>query len=150
MSYVMIPVPEDRVEDVLQFVVRLMNQDSMEDWDEASIAELFSDIDEPARALLSTVAQATLNDERTRADEIRASTELSWREAMGLMREINDIAQDESRPALIVRRTVTETLPNGRTREVRVLSMNDDVAKLVYEADRRHLISGGDPLADVE
>ncbi|MDZ7673812.1 MAG: hypothetical protein U5K30_01900 [Acidimicrobiales bacterium] len=54
----MVPVPEDRVKDVMQFVVRIVNQDALEDWDEESIAQMFEDVDEPSRALLSTVAQA--------------------------------------------------------------------------------------------
>ena len=147
MSYVMIPVPEDRVEDVMQYVVRLMTQASMQEWDESSIAQLFGDIDEPSRALLSTVATATLNDERITTEEAASRVELSWRESMGLLREINDIAREESRPPLLIRRAVSETLPNGRTRDIRVFSMNDDVAKLVYAADRAHLLGEEHPIS---
>lgn len=146
MSYVMVPVPEDRVADVMQYVVRLMAQASLEDWTEASITQLFDDIDEPSRALLSTVASASLAGERLTEPDARARVELSWRETMGLVRELNDIAREENHPPLVLRRTVDETLPNGRTREVRLLVMPEEIARLVHEADRAHLLAGRHPL----
>ena len=38
------------------------------------------------------------------------------------------------------------TLPNGRTREVRALIIDDDIARLVHEADRAQLLADGHPL----
>ena len=146
MSYVMVPVPADHVPDVMQHIVRLMSQAEVEPWEPESISQLFADIDEPSRALLSTVAQSTLNGDRMNEGDVAATIELNWRETMGLVREINDLAREESHPPLVVRRTVTETLPNGRTRDLRILSMPEDVARLVYAADREHLLGGEHPL----
>lgn len=146
MPYVMVPVPEDRVEDVMRYVVRLMTQASMADWDEGSMERLFKEIDEPSRALLSTVAAATRGDESLTMEETAARTELSRREAARLVRELNDAARDESRPALIARRSTTETLPNGRSHDTHLLQMSDEVAELVRAADRAHLLSEEHPL----
>ena len=150
MSYVMVPVPEDRVEDVMQFIVRLMSQASMEEWTEASVKQLWDEIDEPSRALLSTVATASLGGERPSEGDVASRIELNWREAMGLLRELNDLARDETHPPLVIRRTIVETLPNGRTRDVRILTMNEDLARLVHAADRQHLLGGADPLVPGE
>ena len=57
MPYVMVPVPEDHVEDIMRYIVRLMSQALIEPWTEESVTQLFEEIDEPSRALLSTVAQ---------------------------------------------------------------------------------------------
>jgi hypothetical protein len=146
MSYVMVPVPEDCVQEVMQHIVRLMNQAALEDWDESAVTKLFELVDEPTRALLSTVAVAVRGGGARSLDEASAIVELNPRELMGLLREVNEIAGEESRRPLLVQRIVTETLPNGRTRDVRVLAMDDDVADLVYAADRAHLLGQEHPL----
>jgi hypothetical protein len=146
MPYVMVPVPEDQVEAVMQHIVRLMSQTSIEPWDEASIQALFGSIDEPSRALLSSVARASMGSERLSEPDAAAMVQLSWRETMGLLREVNDYANDNNRPPLIVRRTATEMLPNGRTREIRLLTMSEEFAPLVEAADRKHLLSAEHPL----
>jgi hypothetical protein len=56
------------------------------------------------------------------------------------------VATSRSHPALVGRRSLNVTLPNGRTREVRALIIDDDVAGLVHEADRAQLLADGHPL----
>lgn len=146
MSYVMVPVPADHVQQVMEHVVRLMHESSTTPWDAETVAELFESIDEPSRALLSTVAQGVLEGASPTEPDVVATIELDWREVLGVMRELNEIARGESHPPLVLRRTTVETLPNGRTREVRVLDMSKDVAQLVNTADRAHLLGGEDPL----
>jgi hypothetical protein len=41
---------------------------------------------------------------------------------------------------------VRTSLPNGRTREVRALVIDDEIAPLVHEADRAQLLAEGHPL----
>ena len=65
---------------------------------------------------------------------------------MGILRELNEGASEQAHPPLVTRHEVTETLPNGRTRDVRVLVMTDDLARLVEAADRAHLLADGNPL----
>jgi hypothetical protein len=53
MPYVMVPVPEEHVQDVMQFVLREVAKASLEPWDEKSVSELFHDGDEGSRSLLA-------------------------------------------------------------------------------------------------
>jgi hypothetical protein len=146
MPYVMVPVPEDQVQEVMQFVVRLMSQASVEPWTEETIAQVFEEIDELGRAFLSTVAKAAVDGKTLSEGDVAAIIAMNWREAMGILRELNDLAQAAGHPQLVARRVVTETLPNGRTREVRVLAMSEDIARMVHEADRAQLLADGHPL----
>jgi hypothetical protein len=148
MPYVMVPVPEEHVQDVMQFVVRLASQASVEPWTAESITQLFEEIDEPSRALLSAVAKGVLRGNPLSEGDVGAVVGMTWREVMGMVRELNDTAGVQSHPALVSRRSTTATLPNGRTREVRGLVIADDVAQLVHDADRAQLLAEGHPLGD--
>ena len=48
MPYVMVPVPEEHVQDVMQFVVRMASQATLEPWTQEALGELFDEIDEAA------------------------------------------------------------------------------------------------------
>lgn len=146
MPYVMVPVPEEYVEEVMQFVLRSRARASIEAWTAESIAELYAGIDEPSRALLSYVARAAAGG--TELDEAEAAQrlELTQREIFAIFRELNDGARHENRPPLLGRRTMTETLPNGRTAERRAFVMTDELAALVQEAERADLLGGPHPL----
>jgi hypothetical protein len=146
MPYVMVPVPEEHVHDVMQFVVRLMSQASVEPWDEETMSALFEDIDESSRTLLSAVAKGVISGTLLTEGDVGAVIGMSWREVMGMVRELNDTATSRNHPALVSRRTTNATLPNGRVREVRGLVIDDDVARLVHDADRAQLLADGHPL----
>jgi hypothetical protein len=130
----------------MQFVVRLMAQASTEPWTDETVGEMFEEIDELGRALLSTVAKAAVDGRPLREADAAAIIDMNWREAMGILRELNDAASSARHPPLIGRRVDKETLPNGRTRDVRVLTMADDIARLVHEADRAELLADRHPL----
>ena len=121
MPYVMVPVPEEHVQDVMQFVLREVAKASLEPWDEVSGKEL-------------SEAQAA------------GQLQLRQREMAGILRDLNERATKANHPALISTRTVTETLPNGRTTEKRVLWINEDVAPLVHGAERAELANVPEPL----
>jgi hypothetical protein len=143
VGYVMVPVPEENVEDVMRFVVRLMTQASIEPWTEVAVAEIFDEVDEITRVLLSAVAKATLGGAPlTEPDAVRA-IQLDWRETMGIVRELNEAAGEDAHAPLVLRKTISETLPNGRTRDVRVLTMEGEVANFVSAADRAQLQADG-------
>jgi hypothetical protein len=143
MSYVMVPVPEDSVADVMQFVVRLMSQAAIEPWTQDAVTEIFEEVDELTRALLSAVAMASLSEKPLPESDAAKAIELNWRETMGILRELNDASAADSHAPIVVRRTITETLPNGRTRDVRVLTMSEEVAGFVHAADRAQLLADG-------
>jgi hypothetical protein len=146
MPYVMVPVPEEHVPDVMQFVVRLASQAPLEPWTAEALTQLFEDIDEPARALLSAVAKGVINDRPLGEPDAATIIGMTWREVAGMVRELNEAAASQSHPALVARRSVTTTLPNGRTREVRALIIDNEIARLVHEADRAQLLAEGHPL----
>ena len=146
MPYVMVPVPEEHVQDVMQFVVRMASQATLEPWTEDDVAQLFDEVDEPARALLSAVAKGVMGGNALNEADAAAIIGMTWREVTGMVRELNDAAASRSHPALVSRRSVTTTLPNGRTRDVRALIMDDEVARLVHDADRAQLLADGHPL----
>jgi len=148
MPYVMVPVPEEHVQDVMQFILREVAKASIEPWDDASISQLFHEVDEASRSLLAYTARASMSG--TEISEIQAADmmQLRPREVLGIVRELNEQAAKANRPSLVVALNVTETLPNGRTKEKRVLSMSDEVAGLVRDAERAELANVRPPVGD--
>jgi hypothetical protein len=148
MPYVMVPVPEEHVQDVMQFILREVAKASLEPWDEASISKLFHEVDESSRSLLAYAARAALGGSDLTEPQAADMMQLRQREVVGLVRELNEHAAKANRPVLVSTRTVTESLPNGRTRERRVLSVSDEVAPLVRDAERAELAQVTPPLGD--
>jgi hypothetical protein len=64
----------------------------------------------------------------------------------GLVRDINERAAQANRPNLVMTRVVSETLPNGRSVDKRVLWMSDELAPLVHTAERAELAGVPAPL----
>jgi hypothetical protein len=148
MPYVMVPVPEEHVQDVMQFVLREVAKASLEPWDEESISTLFHDIEEEGRSLLAYVARAVANGKEITEAEAANLLQLRQREMAGLVRDVNERAARASRPNLVLARVVTETLTNGRTTDKRVLTMSDELAPLVRNAERAELADVPAPLRD--
>jgi hypothetical protein len=148
MPYVMVPVPEEHVQDVMQFVIRTMAQAACEPWDEESMAHFFAKIDEPSRSLLSVIAHASLGGKDLTDREVADLIELSQREVTGMVRELNEATEQEQRLQLLFFRVVPDVLPNGRTREKRVISMQEEVAAYVQLVEQAELF--GEPGAPSE
>jgi hypothetical protein len=142
-SWVSVPVPEEHVQEVMEFVIRTIARASIEEWDEASVETLFAKVDEASRSLLSVVARAATTGKELTEQQAADFIELTVRETFGIIREVNDAARTEGRPALVGTTTVAEVLPNGRTRDKRIVTMNAVVAKMVRNAER--VIDGGAP-----
>jgi hypothetical protein len=148
MPYVMVPVPEEHVQDVMQFILREIAKASLVPWDEESVTALFHDVDEANRSLLAYVARATLSGTDITEPQAAEMMQLRQREVAGLLRELNDYAVNASRPALVIAPTVKETLPNGRVTEKRVLTMSEEIAQLVRDAERAELADVRQSLGD--
>lgn len=148
MPYVMVPVPEEHVQDVMQFVLREVAKASLEPWDEESVSKLFHEVDEEGRSLLAYAARAVVSGKELSEADAAALLQLRPREMAGLVRDINERAAQASRPNLVMARVVSETLPNGRSMDKRVLSMSDDLAPLVRDAERAELADVPTPLGD--
>jgi hypothetical protein len=139
MPYVMVPVPEEHVEAVMQFVIRAIARSSIEEWDEASIGELYHGIDEVSRSLVAFVARSAGDGKELDVLEAARQIQMTPREVTGIVNELTGLNRDENRPTLISMRTVQERLPNGRTTDRRVLTMEPEVADLVQAAERAEL-----------
>jgi hypothetical protein len=148
MPYVMVPVPEEHVQDVMQFILREVAKASLESWDEESVSALFQEVDEESRSLLAYVARAIMSGKEISEADAADLMQLRQREMVGIMRDLNDRATKANRPALVTPRTVTETLPNGRTTDKRVLVMSEELAPLVRNAERAELADVPAPLGD--
>jgi hypothetical protein len=144
----MVPVPEEHVQDVMQFVLREMARASLEPWDQESVFDLFDDVDEAGRSLLAYTARASMTgyapDRGTSGRDAAAPAARGrWHRPRG--QRASCAGQP---PDLLVTRTVTETLPNGRTTEAWVVALSDDVAPLVRDAERAELAAVTPPLGD--
>lgn len=145
MPYVMIPVPEEHVEEVMQFTLRAITQAAIQPWDEESITEIYDDVDESTRSLLAFVARAASEGEELAADAAARSIELTVREAVGIVNELNTRTREAERPSLIIVRNLTERLPNGRTADKKVLQMSLEIADLVRAAELAEVSGAQNP-----
>lgn len=148
MPYVMMPVPEEHVEEVMQFILRAIARAAIEPWDAESITEIFGEVDEASRSLLAFVARGSVDGGELDAADAARKIQLTVREVTGIMNEINTMTRDTNRPNLIISRSVTERLPNGRVKDKRVLFMEPDVAELVREAEKAELLGVRHPLGE--
>jgi hypothetical protein len=146
MQYVMVPVPEEHVEEVMQFILRAIARASIEPWDAESVTQVFHQIDEEARSLLAFVARAASDGSDLDAAEAARKIQLTVRESLGIMNDLNAIRREVNRPTLINARMVTDRLPNGRVTEKRVLNMDPEVAELVKAAEQEELRNAPNPL----
>ena len=140
MPWVMVPVPEEHAQEVMQYVVNLATKgatkQTLEEWDDEAVEKFFFEADEAARSLLSVVARGVLAGKDV-TDQMAADfVQLNGRETGAILREINEAAKSAGRRGLIKFDTVSEATPNGRLREKRTLTMSEDLASMVRMAER--------------
>ena len=97
-SWVSVPVPEEHVQEVMEFVIRTIARASIEDWDDETIEALFARVDEASRSLLSVVARAATTGKELTEQQAADFIELTVRETFGIVREINDAARSGAGP----------------------------------------------------
>ncbi len=148
MPYVMMPVPEEHVEAVMDFVLRAIARASIMPWDAESIAEVFDEIDEASRSILSFVSRSVLADKDLPERELAGLMQLGPREVAGIMNELVTRSRVANRPNLVTSRGISERLPNGRTRDTRVYLMDVDIAQLVTEAEQAELRNARNSLSE--
>jgi hypothetical protein len=94
------------------------------------------------------VARASADGGELDSADAARKLQMTVRETAGIMNELGLMIRDANRSALISARSVTERLPNGRTKEKRMLFMDPDVAELVREAEKAELKSAPGPLGE--
>lgn len=146
MPYVMMPVPEEHVEEVMQFILHTIDRASIEPWDAESITSVYSDVDEATRSLLAFVARASVEGGELADADAARRIQMTVRETAGIMNELNTLTRETNRPPLINVRVASERQPNGRVIERRVLQMAPEVAEFVRDAEQAELVDAPHPL----
>ena len=137
MPYVMVPVPEEHVVDVMQFVTRLVARAARLPWDQDAVEQTFLKVDEGGRSLLSLVSRAVLADKDLAAVDAMHALELKMVDLAGILGPIDEAAKADNRPPLLEMRMGERSAPGGRTRSVRVLVMDPAAAEMVRAAERK-------------
>ncbi len=146
MAYVMVPVPEEHVEEAMQMILRITARARVTEWDQDAVTAVFHEVDEASRSVLSATARSAATGDAITDTAAAETIELSQREVLGIVREINEAARLAERPSLVSIVQENETLPNGRIREQRKLVMEPEVAAFVREAERLELQAAPHPL----
>ena len=60
MGFVMVPVPEEHVEEAMTMILRIAARARLKEWDQAALSGVFQELDEPSKSVLSAVTRATL------------------------------------------------------------------------------------------
>ncbi|MGB3054819.1 MAG: hypothetical protein WBB52_08220 [Acidimicrobiales bacterium] len=142
MGYVMVPVPEEHVEEAMEAVLRITRSARLTPWDQDSMDAFWTQLDEGAKALASVVARATLANRQISQAAAADRMEVTQREILGIVRDVNHRAHEEERPAVLMVQEATETLANGRTRPVSIVSTNVSLAPLIQLAEQNDLAGG--------
>lgn len=145
MDYVMVPVPEEHVIDVMLHVARLVARASVVPWTDDAVAELFDEVDEASRSLLSLVARSTTASKDIGDEDAAKTLELNVREVRAIVSDINVLAQRGKREPLLALRDVSVVLRNGRTVEKRLFTMADTVARAIRAHERASLDAPSGP-----
>jgi hypothetical protein len=139
MDYVMVPVPEEHVVDVMQHIARLVARASVVPWDDTAVVELFEEVDEASRSLLSLAARATTTDKELSDEDAAARLELNVREIRSIVRDIVEVSQRNKREPILALRETSVVLRNGRTVQKRLFAMTDAVARAIRAHERKSL-----------
>ncbi|HRA34428.1 MAG TPA: hypothetical protein PK748_05855, partial [Acidimicrobiales bacterium] len=107
MGYVMVPVPEEHVEEAMEAVLRITRQSRLTPWDQDTMNAFFSELDESAKALLSLVARATVANRQISQAAAADRLEVTQREVLGIVRDVASRALEDEHPALLLAQEAT-------------------------------------------
>jgi hypothetical protein len=140
MPYVMVPVPEEHVLEVMASVLRLAARQSHDEppkgWDQQAVTEFFGKANEPTRGLLSYLAHSKRAGTEFIPPDIAAALELETSEVSGLLGPLNREFRRHNRQPLFESRVHPETSPSGRTLRRRRLMMREENARMVRAAEQ--------------
>ena len=148
MDYVMVPVPEEHVVDVMLHIARLVAKASVVPWTDDAVAELFDEVDEASRSVLSLAARSTAAGKELNDEEAAESLELNVREVRDIVRDLTEIGTRSKREPMLALRDASVVLRNGRTVQRRLFVMTESVARSIRAHERTSL--GGERSAAAE
>jgi len=140
MPYVMVPVPEEHVLEVMGLVMRLAARRSHDEppraWDQDAVNEFFAKANEPTRGLLSFLAGRRRAGKEFIPPDIARGLDLETSEVAGLLGPLNREFRRSNRKPLLESRVQVETAPNGRSLKRRRLKMRPENAEMVRVAEQ--------------
>jgi hypothetical protein len=150
MPYVMVPVPEEHVLEVMGIVLRLATRRSHDEppkaWDQDAVNGFFAKANEPTRGLLSFLAHPKRAGKEFIPPEIADALELEASEVSGLLGPLNREFRRANRVPLFEGRVHLETTAKGRTLKRRRLMMGSEHAEMVRAAEQAVRLVEPDPL----
>jgi hypothetical protein len=131
-NWVMVPVPAEHEQSVLQRVIVLgMAASGGVTWSPELLARHFDALAPEARALLRVVARRILASQPVEDTELAERFAMSVREVLGLAQEVNDATMDPFPGAIVVVQSeVVEDSAGGRRR---VVKMDPLVASVICD-----------------
>jgi hypothetical protein len=129
----MVPVPQDLVERVQQYINWRLSSGVAADWSEETVAELYAQLDEASRAVVGTVAQGAVDDQPVTVARAADAAGTSTREALGIVLELVQRFRGlggTAFPLLVL------DVAEGVGDDQRVIVMPRDGARLVLAAAR--------------
>jgi len=149
MPYVMLPVPEEHVNEVMQFVLTAVQKASVEPWNTDSIHEVYHQVDEVSRSLLAFVARASVEGIDISIDDAAKKIQMTGRETAGIHNELTTVSRNSNHPNLIESRGIRERLANGRMVDKRVLMMAPEIADLIRAAEEEEIAAARSSMGQV-
>ena len=139
-TFVMVPVPEECVHDVVQLVARLNMQGGVER-DPQTVGRsddgaVFPRRSEEIRSLLSVVARGVLAGSKSAIRSLPTSCRWHRATPLDVMRRIRVSVTGTGRAHLVGVEVVEVATPTGRLRQKRILTMQPKIARLVRSAER--------------
>ncbi len=139
MRFVMVPVPEEHVLEVMAHVARVSTRPPTgewpaKQWDQDGIDRLVADANDRTRALLGFLAHRGRAGKEVTPREIAAALELERGDVPGILGPLNRQFRKLNRVPLFESRLRTVTSPEGRSEKRRSLTMSKDTARMVRAA----------------
>lgn len=102
MPYVMMPVPEEHEQELMNEILKISLRKSLSDWSEPSVRSVLDSSAPRSRELIALLTQAAAHNRKLSRTEVAASLGADSIELRGLVDEINERCTDRSAPYLVL------------------------------------------------
>lgn len=102
MPYVMVPVPEEHEQEVMQEILQLSLRESLNAWDPAKLVPFVAGLDEVDRSLVTTLAEATSRGQRLTRAQVAGRLGLELTRLTEVVEDLNRRSNELSQPYLVL------------------------------------------------
>jgi hypothetical protein len=127
-NYVMVPVPEDLVDEVTTFTLTLAAKAALREWTDEAVVDFYEGADPPSRNLMVAAARAVAEGDELTEEEVAKAAGLGLREVVGIVRELGERGAKLKLPAIVISVEVDDD-----TRR-RVLRISPRLARAILDA----------------